>query len=170
MNRPKGKGRTRRPAPVPTSVGQLGYSSASCSSADIASASPSHKDGTGCDLAFQVPLPEVSMPSKPPPPGGALCSLHESPPRHQEVCFSRMSQTCMVSPEFTPEFTCVPTRGRTHRFGPYEGAGADPMITLCHARVPSRDPSAPLRCAPLSACPERGRRDDRIRRLLPLPW
>ena len=48
-----------RPCLVSTSVGQLGYSLASRSSANIASASPSRNEDTRRDLEFRVTLPEA---------------------------------------------------------------------------------------------------------------
>ena len=48
-----------RPCLVSTSVGQLGYSLASRSSANIASASPSRNEDTRRDLGFRVTLPEA---------------------------------------------------------------------------------------------------------------
>ena len=57
--RHEGKERTRRPAPVTTSVGRLGYSLASRSSANVASASPSHSDGRRDALGGQLSLPEA---------------------------------------------------------------------------------------------------------------
>ena len=55
----KGKERTRRPAPIPTSVGRLGHSLATRCSANVASASPSRSDDTRDCVGSQAPLPEA---------------------------------------------------------------------------------------------------------------
>ena len=89
----KGKERTRRPAPIPTSVGRLGYSLATRSSANVASASPSRSDDTRDRAGSQASLPEAlhaffTSAAERRAPFAASVSARG----HAGVPFSRMSQ------------------------------------------------------------------------------